>query len=259
MQLENIFSEEKERLNNVKTIIFDSNNESRENIVNLVESFISTIQIVKHTSSIDAFFESVNQLDIDLLILDSSICTHPDFNQLDKLRFQKKYFQIVLVAGGNGTMKQALDIGAVGYLRRPLKPHALKLCLERVKRTIIKQKEVQSIAQEQNCPKMIIIPDSTGYKLVNADKIIYLKADRTYVHIILENERFFVSKRLKDYAPLFPDGMFFRSHRSYLVNIDHITHFAPDSGGYFIMSNGDQVSVSRDRRRAFFDLFQYGK
>jgi len=65
-----------------------------------------------------------------------------------------------------------------------------------------------------------------------------------------------VSKVLKDYDHLLSDSGFLRVHRSHLINLKHIKRFDRQDGGYVIMSNGAQISVSTSGRERLLELFE---
>ena len=248
----------------IKAAILDRNQHCIDKVSDKLKLYYPEISITTSSTSLEETIEKVQKEAIDLLILDDHYCTHPSFNLIDQYRFQNQYFQVVLTAETNMNMSTAVNIGATGFLYKPIDPKVFILCMERVKQMACKKVDAHHSSDELNHhfskernTKIITIPDSSGFKLVNADNIVYLKADGAYVHIVLEKERYLVSKRLKDYDFLFDEAFFFRTHRSYLVNINQIANYVNDSGGYIIMKNGDHISLARDKRKDFFKLFDY--
>lgn len=58
---------------------------------------------------------------------------------------------------------------------------------------------------------------------VHFDEIIYIKAESNYCHIISENGTYTVRATLKEISQKIPQGLFFRSHKSYLINLKKVT------------------------------------
>jgi two-component system LytT family response regulator len=70
-----------------------------------------------------------------------------------------------------------------------------------------------------------------------------------------------VSKPLFDYERLLSDTIFFRIHKSFLINFLHVKEYTRGEGGTLIMSNGMEIEVSRRKKEQFLvkvkELFKY--
>ena len=51
---------------------------------------------------------------------------------------------------------------------------------------------------------------------------------------------------------------FYRTHRSYLINLRFIKQLVKKDGTYIIMDNGETVSLSKDKKEEFVSLVQGG-
>jgi two-component system LytT family response regulator len=49
---------------------------------------------------------------------------------------------------------------------------------------------------------------------------------------------------------------FFRAHKSYLINLNHVQQYRKGEGGTVIMSDGMEVEVSRRNKESFVQLFK---
>jgi len=58
------------------------------------------------------------------------------------------------------------------------------------------------------------------------DQILYVEADRNYSRIFCIDKEYMVTITLKNMESKLPDSSFFRIHRSYLVNLNHIDEVA---------------------------------
>jgi two-component system LytT family response regulator len=52
------------------------------------------------------------------------------------------------------------------------------------------------------------------------------------------------------------DSGFYRVHKSYLINLSHITRFEKQEGGYIILTNGVKVPVSSRKREELLQMFE---
>ncbi len=60
-----------------------------------------------------------------------------------------------------------------------------------------------------------------------------------------------VSKHLKEYETLLADEQFMRVHNSYLVNLREVKQYVKSEGGYLLMNDNTQVSISPKKRDEF--------
>jgi two-component system LytT family response regulator len=81
---------------------------------------------------------------------------------------------------------------------------------------------------------------------------LYCRGDGAYTYFFLKSgERITTSKNLKEYEKALDELNFFRSHKSFLINLSEIKTYVRGEGGHVIMSNGDSVGVSKRRKENF--------
>jgi DNA-binding LytR/AlgR family response regulator len=87
--------------------------------------------------------------------------------------------------------------------------------------------------------------------LVDRDEIVFVTAARGYCYLKLAGERALVSYSLSELERRLGAG-FFRTHRSFLVNLDHVRALEPDFKGamVLVMDDGDRNRVPVSRRQA---------
>ena len=94
------------------------------------------------------------------------------------------------------------------------------------------------------------------FRSVDTDKIIYCESDSNYTFFNLINgDKILVSRTLKDVELMLDPKEFFRIHNSFLINLSHIKKFTRGDGGYVVMSNDAQITVSRRKKEEFFEMF----
>jgi two-component system LytT family response regulator len=70
-----------------------------------------------------------------------------------------------------------------------------------------------------------------------------------------DKKKILVAKTLKDIDETLSGRDFFRVHNSFLININHIKKFVRGDGGYILMPDDTQITISRNKREEFFDMF----
>ena len=88
---------------------------------------------------------------------------------------------------------------------------------------------------------------------IQIDDIIFVQSDGNYSTIYLKNnQKKVVTKKLKDINNLLPENSFFRTHNSYIVNLNKIKEFLKNEG-YLIMESNHKIPVARQRKTEFLD------
>lgn len=89
--------------------------------------------------------------------------------------------------------------------------------------------------------------------LLKPEEIVYLKADNIYSVICTESGEYHSDMSIGSIEKRLPDGMFFRIHRSFLVNISKIRKVHRERHECAVEAAGGQVRlpISRDKLQAF--------
>jgi two-component system, LytTR family, response regulator len=99
----------------------------------------------------------------------------------------------------------------------------------------------------ENDSKIALI-SSKVIRFVDQHEIIYLQSDNCYTKIYLyDNSKFTMCKTLKIYESLLNKELFFRCHRSFLVNIVYVKEISRYKLEHLILSNGGKIPISRRR------------
>jgi DNA-binding LytR/AlgR family response regulator len=100
-----------------------------------------------------------------------------------------------------------------------------------------------------------------GIHRVAADEVVRLASAGSYTMVHLCCGRtIHVGKNIGRHGDVLAPLGFHRVHEGHLVNMAHIVTYAPAKGGKgsLLLSNGDNVPVSRLRRAAFLMAFSEG-
>lgn len=83
------------------------------------------------------------------------------------------------------------------------------------------------------------------------DDIVLIKADENYTEFFLESgKRFILAKTLKQCEDIFEEPKFFRSHRSFIINLDHWQGMNKDE---LLLSNNLFAKISRRKKTPFVE------
>jgi two-component system LytT family response regulator len=99
--------------------------------------------------------------------------------------------------------------------------------------------------------KKLLFPTTNGYVFLSPDDILYCEADLEYTKIITRTKQYLISKNLKHFDNMLNGKRFIRTHKSYLINIDHIKQYVRSEGGHVIMSDDKMVPIGRSKKPQF--------
>jgi len=71
-----------------------------------------------------------------------------------------------------------------------------------------------------------------------------------------DGKKYLISKTLAVFEELLTEGnMFFRVHRSFLINLRCIKRYIRGDGGEIVMHDEKHIALSRNNKEAFLKLF----
>ncbi len=102
----------------------------------------------------------------------------------------------------------------------------------------------------------LAITTTTGLSFVKRSDVLYCCSDGAYTNIYLVGGRkLTVSKNLKEVESTLQDELFIRIHNSHLINLDHAVGYINNAYNCVKMSNGEELAVSRNRKKELMDCF----
>jgi two-component system LytT family response regulator len=149
----------------------------------------------------------------------------------------------------------AVKAGAIDYLLKPLLLGELQGAVKKVvKHYENRNTTAPTLGNDKN---LVLINHSKGFTLIDYKDIVWLEASDNYTNIYLNNTKKIVaSKTLKEFEAILPTNVFFRIHRSSLINIDFIKEYSNAEGGTIIMTDGTSIQVSKARSQEFAEFLK---
>jgi two-component system LytT family response regulator len=98
----------------------------------------------------------------------------------------------------------------------------------------------------------IAIKTSRGIEFLRMDEIICCIAKGRYTKIVTTSgKEYLLTRVLKDIENCLPCEDFFRTHKSYLVNLNHITHYHNNHESPITLINNTRVQLAKRRKQEF--------
>lgn len=213
------------------------------------------IDIIRTCSSGKEGLLAIKEEKPDVVFLDIEM---PYLNGFEVLELVPEInFDVVFTTAYDKFAVRAFKSSAVDYLLKPIDGEDLRVAVDKI---VAKQEKDQAAVDinfllqqledaRNNRLKRIALPTFEGLTFIQTDEILYCQSDNNYCYIILrDNKKILISKTLKDVEEMIDSKAFFRVHNSYLVNLNEVANYLKADGGCLVMSNGDEVRVSRSRK-----------
>jgi two-component system LytT family response regulator len=203
--------------------------------------------------------QAIQTLKPDLIFLDIEMPRLNGFQLLDALK--KQDFAIIFTTAYDQFAVKAFKYSAIDYLLKPIDDEDLIRAVHKAKskgQSIQPQLEVleKQLQSPQKPPEKIALAYQDGYVFVNPQEIIYCESDNNYTKFHLSNGQSLIStKSLKEVEEILEDLSFFRIHKQYLINLNHIKKYVKHNGPYVVMNNGIDLTIARNRKDDFQNRF----
>jgi two-component system, LytTR family, response regulator LytT len=232
----------------IKTLIVDDERYSRDELKHLLQSFPS-IQIVGEAESGEAAIMKALQFQPDVVFLDVEMPKMNGMAAAKALMELKKSPFVVFTTAYPQFAAEAFRYDALDYL---LKPYDEELLQETVER--IEKKLATPIGYDVGKVAAKLAVESEGEIFyLEPKEILYMFREEKVTKIIARNGEFEIKTPLKDLESRLSSYNFFRIHKSYLVNLEHVTRLTPwFNGAYQLEIEGKEelLSVSRNYVKA---------
>ncbi len=247
----------------LKILIVDDEEFARENLKLLLQEFCEGIGNIETADGANQARAILQEFKPDLVFLDIMMPGEDGFSLLKSL--EEKPFQLVFTTAFRDHAIRAFKENAIDYLEKPIDIEELKKSVEKAQSFQSKkpQNEVstdrmarilQNIALSNNVEKTLVHTRDGFAVLKNVD-IVHLEADENYTTIFMSNGKKYVSSgSIKSFEDKLDPHMFFRTHKSHIINIvHHLKEFNRSEGNIVILSNEAQVPVARRKLQEFLD------
>ncbi len=256
----------------LKVIIVDDEIEACKNLKNIllcyVDETIDILGMVHNTQDAERLIKANKP---DVVLLDINM---PNENAFDFLeRIHPVAFEIIFVTAYDEFGVKAFKLNAIDYVLKPININDLKTAIRKVQQKVLTNKltmdyshlykNMAETLQEQKEQGQIVLRDNNHYEVVMFSNILYVEAMGSYARIVFlsqDAERAIImSHPIAEYEELFPEHLFFRIHRSYLVNRLFISKILKDDQVEVLLKNKMKLPVSRRRQAGILAFFNGNK
>ncbi len=234
-------------------ILIDDEEPGRKNLRSLIEKYCPEIDIIAEAGHAAEAKERILEMHPQVLFLDINM---PELNGFDLLEsLNKKDFAVVFVTAHRDYGIQAVRAGAVDYLLKPIVIKELQQAVNKVVDVLSQKKPETSNADHK--PERITLGHTGGFSVVEMKDIVRLEAESNYTRVhVTGRKNYFVSKPLKVFEDSLKDNVFFRVHRSYIINLNHVKEFLREDGGVIVMLDDARIQLPKARYNDFLEAMR---
>jgi DNA-binding LytR/AlgR family response regulator len=196
--------------------------------------------------------EVLKNQQVDLVLIDIILASDKTGIDLGK-HIRANYdipFIFVTSNSDRATVENAKSVKPNGYLVKPFEQQDLYTSIEIALSNFSSSDKLPGAVQSEEDVALsntvlkdsIFVKKQHLYYRIQFSDICFIKADNVYLEVNTVDKKFLVRSPLKDYLEKLPKNKFYRAHKSYIVNVDHIDAINSKD----IMIKNTQIPISRD-------------
>lgn len=217
----------------IQELSFFISNHSSIKIIDKFDDSISALQFLQD-HSIDIIFLDINMPKLDGL----------SFSRV--INSTKAKPLLVFISAYSEFALEAFEVAAFDYILKPYSQARIIATLQRLENSTAAR-----------CSTKITLWKNNKLSVLNIQDIYYCEAHEHEVYVYTKDNQYTVSSSISDFNKKLPQDLFFKCHRSYIVNLDKIAEIIPwFNNTYMLKLNGlsPEIPVSRQNLMTFKQL-----
>lgn len=244
-----------------KVIIIDDEPLARS----IVAEFLQMHTDIKVIAECNNGFEgvkSITQHQPDLIFLDIQM---PKINGFEMLELLPSLPSVIFTTAFDEFAIKAFESNAVDYLLKPFSQERFNTAIEKWKRNsgttpanTTLQQFIQTGTKQPEEKNRIVVKNGTDIRIVPIGDIIYIEAYDDYVKIFTKDTYYLKKKTMNYYEEILDHTIFFRAHRSFIINLKELTKIESlEKNSYIaILKNNKRIPLSRNSYSRLKELWK---
>ncbi len=253
----------------MNTLIVDDEKPARDELAYLLKSFPEVHLVGQGKNGVEAL-ALIKEHSPDLVFLDVQMPGLNGFGVIKKLMDRKgKLPQIVFATAFDNYAVQAFEVNAIDYVLKPIEKNRLARAIQRAKKAMEAEasptERLETLVTQMGAakapPVKLLIKTQQRLFLVGSEDVIFASIeDGTITVVTKEVEGTSNYRTIEELQSTLESDVFWRAHRSYLVNINHIKEVVPWFKSSYMLKMDDkrasEVPVSRAQTRHLRELLK---
>lgn len=240
----------------IRTLIVDDEKLARERLASFLRNVKDVDVIGQARNGVEAI-KMIEEESPDLVFLDVQM---PGTDGFGVLKAVTKQFQLVFSTAYDEYAIKAFEVQATDYLLKPISRARLEEAVRRVRGRLETQtpatdfKEVLKALETRDRRFVEQLPVHKGRQIliVPVEEVYWFEVEYRLVYAHTAGDRFMTNFTLKELEERLDPDVFFRAHKSRLVNLKRVKAIVPWFGGRFklVMRNPESSEVELSRAQA---------
>lgn len=237
----------------IKILIVEDNVIIADDMQSMLEEI--GYEIVDNVIVYEQAVEVLKDNQVDLVLIDIILAS--DKTGIDLGKHIREHYDIPFIFvtsnSDRATVENAKTVQPNGYLVKPFEQQDLYTSIEIALSNYEQGKRKRTLEEDDSelgegftgnsvLKDSIFVKKQHLYYRIYFDDIRFIKADNVYLEVNTKDKKFLVRSPLKDYLEKLPRNKFYRAHKSYIVNVDHIDAINSRD----IMVNNTLIPISKD-------------
>jgi len=249
----------------LKAIIVDDEDLARKNLSMLLNEYCPTIEVIGDAGNIVDAKSLIESTNPDVVFLDIRMPSGSEgFDLLNSI--EKRDFLVIFVTAFKDYALRAFQANAIHYVLKPIDIEDLTDAVSRIteSRSTFSEnpenfdtyfesiKNLSASMDTEGYGNKVAISHTRGIKLIRIEDIMYLEASgNCTVLYFSDGTRYLDTRTLKIYEGILNPNVFYRVHKSHIINLDYLKEYLNEDGHFAVLKNGKLLSVARNRVSTF--------
>lgn len=234
-----------------KVVIIDDEPLARSLVVEYLQNHIGFNVVAECNDGFEGV-KAIGHHKPDLIFLDIQM---PKINGFEMLELLDKAPSVIFTTAFDEFAIKAFETNAVDYLLKPFSSErfdtAIQKWLSKTKSETINENVSQLLESAEKQPdekNRIVVKNNNEIRIVPVSDLYYVEAYDDYVKLFTQDNYFLKKKTMNYYEQVLDNSIFFRTHRSYIINLQQLTKIEPlEKNSYVaLLKNGKRIPLSRN-------------
>lgn len=233
----------------INAVLIDDEPLARSIVLEYLQDY-TQIKVVQECNDGFEGVKAIMQHQPDLIFLDIQM---PKINGFEMLELIETSPAVIFTTAFDEYAIKAFETHAVDYLLKPFSKERFNKAVQKwldnreQKNDIPVQQALSNTVKQPEEQNRIVVKFQNNIRIIQTQDIFYIEAFDDYVKIFTKDDYFLKKKTMSYFEEVLSPSAFLRVHRSFIVQLQHITRIEPYEKNHHIalLKNGKRIPLSR--------------